>query len=251
MILEMYDICKDFPLGDGTIPILKNINLQVEEGSYLAIMGPSGSGKTTLMNIIGCLDVPTSGEYYLGGRDIIACSDDELADIRNQEIGFVFQSFNLLPKMSALENVALPLLYGNVKKAERLERAKAALETVGLADRIDFTPERLSGGQCQRVAIARAIVTNPSLLLADEPTGALDSTAGMQVMDLFKQLHENGSTIIMITHDSNIAAQAEERAEIFDGCLTGGELFIDEDVPANREIPDDDEIMTGGELDEE
>ncbi len=223
MILEMYDICKDFPLGDGMIPILKNINLDVEEGSYLAIMGPSGSGKTTLMNLIGCLDVPTSGEYYLAGRDIIACTDDELADIRNQEIGFVFQSFNLLPKMSALENVALPLLYANVKKTERLERARAALETVGLSDRIDFVPERLSGGQCQRVAIARAIVTEPSLLLADEPTGALDSTSGLQVMELFKTLHENGSTIIMITHDKNVAAQAETIKYIFDGRLSGGE----------------------------
>ncbi len=244
MILEMYDICKDFPLGDGMIPILKNINLQVEEGSYLAIMGPSGSGKTTLMNIIGCLDVPTSGEYYLGGRDIISCSDDELADIRNHEIGFVFQSFNLLPGMTALENVALPLLYGNVKKAERLERARAALETVGLADRIDFTPERLSGGQCQRVAIARAIVANPSLLLADEPTGALDSTSGMQVMDLFRKLHENGSTIIMITHDANIASQADVTAHIFDGRLTGDDSEDPDEYFEEPESP-------GGELYEE
>lgn len=220
MILSMRDICKEFPLGDGTIPILKHIDLDVEEGSYLAIMGPSGSGKTTLMNIIGCLDVPTSGEYYLAGRDITVCTDDELADIRNREIGFVFQSFNLLPKMSAIENVALPLLYANVKKAERLEMARAALETVGLEDRIDFTPERLSGGQCQRVAIARAIVTNPSLLLADEPTGALDSASGEQIMKLFSELHSAGSTIIMITHDSNIAGHAEINASILDGMLT-------------------------------
>ena len=222
MILEMHDICKDFPLGDGMIRILDHINLSVEQGSYLAIMGPSGSGKTTLMNLIGCLDVPTSGDYFLAGRDIIACTEDELADIRNREIGFVFQSFNLLPKMSALENVALPLLYGNVRKAERLERARAALETVGLSDRIDFMPEQLSGGQCQRVAIARAIVGEPSLLLADEPTGALDSTSGIQVMDLFQKLHQKGATIIMITHDSNVAAQAEQTAHIFDGRLSGG-----------------------------
>lgn len=221
MILTMNNICKDFPLGDGTIRILDNINLEVEEGSYLAIMGPSGSGKTTLMNIIGCLDVPTSGEYFFAGRDIPSCSDNELADIRNKEIGFVFQSFNLLPKMSALENVALPLLYANVKKQERLERARAALEVVGLADRIEFTSDRLSGGQCQRVAIARAIVSEPSLLLADEPTGALDSASGKQIMGLFDSLHESGSTIIMITHDSQIAQYAELQANIFDGRLSG------------------------------
>lgn len=223
MILTMRDICKEFPLGDDKIQILKHINLDVEEGSYLAIMGPSGSGKTTLMNIIGCLDVATSGEYILAGRDITVCSDDDLAEIRNKEIGFVFQSFNLLPKMTAIENVALPLLYGNVKKAERLERARAALEVVGLEDRLDFTPERLSGGQCQRVAIARAIVSKPSLLLADEPTGALDSASGKQIMEIFDELHKDGSTIIMITHDSNIASYADEVATIFDGRLSCGD----------------------------
>ena len=223
MILTMHDICKEFPLGDGTIQVLKHINLEVEEGSYLAIMGPSGSGKTTLMNIIGCLDVATSGEYFLAGRDITVCSDDELAGIRNREIGFVFQSFNLLPKMTAIENVALPLLYGNVKKPERLERARAALEVVGLDDRIDFTPERLSGGQCQRVAIARAIVSRPSLLLADEPTGALDSGSGKQIMQIFRDLHTDGATIIMITHDSTIAGYADEVATILDGELSCGE----------------------------
>ena len=215
----MRDICKDFPLGGGMIPILKHINLEVEEGRYLAIMGPSGSGKTTLMNLIGCLDVPTSGEYILNGKNILSCSDNELAEVRNREIGFVFQSFNLLPKFSALDNVALPLLYRNVKKPERLERAKAALEKVGLEDRLYFTPERLSGGQCQRVAIARAIVTEPKLLLADEPTGALDSTSGIQIMDLFHELHTEGATIIMITHDADIAAHADHTAHIFDGCL--------------------------------
>lgn len=222
MILELKDICKDFPLGNSVLHVLKNINLEVEEGSYLAIMGPSGSGKTTLMNLIGCLDVPTSGKYILAGRDITGLDDNRLAEIRNKEIGFVFQSFNLLPKLSALENVSLPLLYGDVKKAERLERAKAALETVGLADRIDFKPEQLSGGQCQRVAIARAIVGNPKLLLADEPTGALDSTSGAQIMDIFHELHRKGSTIIMITHDQNIASHAEKTALIFDGVLSGG-----------------------------
>ena len=166
MILEMRDICKDYPMGKGVAHILKNVNLDVEEGEYLAIMGPSGSGKTTLMNLIGCLDVPTSGSYLLGGRDVTTCNNKQLAEVRNKELGFVFQSFNLLPKLTALENVALPLLYGGVKKAERLERARAALETVGLSDRVDHRPDQLSGGQCQRVAIARAIVGKPQLLLA-------------------------------------------------------------------------------------
>ena len=178
MILSMKDICKDYPMGKSMLRVLKNVNLQVEEGEYLAIMGPSGSGKTTLMNLIGCLDVPTSGSYLLGERDITRCTDNQLADVRNKEIGFVFQSFNLLPKLTALDNVALPLLYGGVRKSERRERAREALETVGLSDRVDFRPDQLSGGQCQRVAIARAIVGHPRLLLADEPTGALDSVSG-------------------------------------------------------------------------
>ena len=223
MILTMKDICKDYPMGKSMVQVLKHVNLEVDEGEYLAIMGPSGSGKTTLMNLIGCLDVPTSGSYELGGRDITKCTDNQLADVRNREIGFVFQSFNLLPKLTALDNVALPLLYAGVKKAERRERARAALETVGLADRVNFRPDQLSGGQCQRVAIARAIVGNPKLLLADEPTGALDSTSGAQVMELFSQLHQSGSTIIMITHDQSIAEHAAKIAYIRDGILTGGE----------------------------
>ena len=195
----------------------------MSEGDYLAIMGPSGSGKTTLMNLIGCLDVPTSGSYLLGEREITKCSGKELAVVRNKEIGFVFQSFHLLPKLTALDNVALPLLYGGVKKEERRERARAALETVGLADRIDHRPDQLSGGQCQRVAIARAIVGKPRLLLADEPTGALDSASGAQVMELFHQLHADGSTIIMITHDRGIAHHADTIMTIKDGVLSGGE----------------------------
>ncbi len=225
MILEMRDICKDYPMGKSVNHILKHINLDVEEGEYLAIMGPSGSGKTTLMNLIGCLDVPTSGSYLLGGQDITKCSAKELAEVRNKELGFVFQSFNLLPKLTAVENVALPLLYGNVKKAERLERARAALETVGLADRVEHRPDQLSGGQCQRVAIARAIVGNPKLLLADEPTGALDSASGAQVMELFQQLHDKGSTIIMITHDRTIAHHANTIMTIRDGILSGGDDY--------------------------
>ena len=222
MILQMRDICKDYPMGKTVTHVLKNVDLDVSEGDYLAIMGPSGSGKTTLMNLIGCLDVPTSGSYLLGEREITKCSGKELAEIRNKEIGFVFQSFHLLPKLTALDNVALPLLYGGVKKAERQERARAALETVGLADRLDHRPDQLSGGQCQRVAIARAIVGKPRLLLADEPTGALDSASGAQVMELFRQLHDSGCTIIMITHDPGIAHHADTIMTIKDGVLSGG-----------------------------
>lgn len=222
MILQMRDICKDYPMGKTVTHVLKNVDLDVSEGDYLAIMGPSGSGKTTLMNLIGCLDVPTSGSYLLGEREITKCSGKELAEVRNKEIGFVFQSFHLLPKLTALDNVALPLLYGGVKKAERQERARAALETVGLVDRLDHRPDQLSGGQCQRVAIARAIVGKPRLLLADEPTGALDSASGAQVMELFQQLHDSGSTIIMITHDQGIAHHADTIMTIKDGVLSGG-----------------------------
>ena len=223
MILEMRDICKDYPMGKSVNHILKHIDLDVEEGEYLAIMGPSGSGKTTLMNLIGCLDVPTSGSYLLSGQDITKCTPKQLAVVRNKQLGFVFQSFNLLPKLTALDNVALPLLYGGVKKEERRERARAALETVGLSDRVDHRPDQLSGGQCQRVAIARAIVGKPRLLLADEPTGALDSASGAQVMELFQQLHADGSTIIMITHDRGIAHHADTIMTIKDGILSGGE----------------------------
>lgn len=223
MILEMQSICKDYPMGESVSHILKDIDLSVNEGDYLAIMGPSGSGKTTLMNLIGCLDVPTSGTYLLDGRNIGECSANELADVRNREIGFVFQSFHLLPKLTALDNVALPLLYRGVDKEERRETAKQALETVGLGDRLEHYPDQLSGGQCQRVAIARAIVGKPRLLLADEPTGALDSASGAQIMELFKMLHENGSTIIMITHDQNVANHAQSIRYIRDGKLSGGE----------------------------
>lgn len=229
MILEMYDICKEFPMGKNVTKVLKNVSLTVEEGDYLAIMGPSGSGKTTLMNLIGCLDVPTSGSYMLGDVDITKCSKKELAKVRNQEIGFVFQSFNLLPKLSALDNVALPLLYRGVKKEERKKLAREALEIVGLSERVDYRPDQLSGGQCQRVAIARAIVGKPRLLLADEPTGALDSASGKQVMELFDMLHENGATIIMITHDRHIAEHAQKVHFIRDGILSEGGADEEED----------------------
>lgn len=222
-ILTMKNICKDYPMGREMLRVLKNVDLTVSEGEYLAIMGPSGSGKTTLMNLIGCLDVPTSGTYQLDGREISACSDNQLAEIRNKEIGFVFQSFNLLPRTTAVDNVALPLLYAGIPKAERIARAQEVLEMVGLADRKDFYPEQLSGGQCQRVAIARAMAGSPRLLLADEPTGALDSASGAQVMQLFEEIHKKGTTIIMITHDEEIAAHAARQANIRDGVLTGGE----------------------------
>ena len=218
-ILQLTDICKDYQQGKEPVRVLKNINLTVEKGDYLAIMGPSGSGKTTLMNIIGCLDVPTSGSYTLEGRDLKDLSDDELAEVRNKHIGFVFQSFHLLPKMDALDNVALPLLYADVPLKERRERAEEALKAVGLGERIHFLPNQLSGGQCQRVAIARAIVGNPDLLLADEPTGALDTKAGNQIMEIFRGLSQKGMTIIMITHEPSSAACADKTYRILDGEL--------------------------------
>ena len=222
MILEMHGICKDYPMGKSVSHVLKNVDLTVDEREYLAIMGPSGSGKSTLMNLIGCLDVPTSGSYLLNGHDITACNHKQLADIRNKEIGFVFQQYHLLPKLTAEENVALPLLYGGMKKAERLALARQALEKVGLENQFTHYPEQMSGGQCQRVAIARAIVGSPKLLLADEPTGALDSTNGEAVMELFSQLHRDGATILMITHDAGIARHAEKVYTIRDGILTTG-----------------------------
>lgn len=223
-ILKLTDICKDYTQGKQPVRVLKNINLTVEQGEYLAIMGPSGSGKSTLMNLIGCLDVPTSGTYMLNGQDLQNSSDNDLAEIRNKYIGFVFQSFYLMPKLDAIDNVALPLLYAGVSLKERRIRAEEALSAVGLGDRIHFRPNQLSGGQCQRVAIARAIVTRPTLLLADEPTGALDTRAGDQVMAIFRQLSKEGMTIIMITHEPAIAACADKIYHILDGELrTEGE----------------------------
>ena len=218
-ILQMKDICKDYQQGKEPVRVLKNVDLTVERGEYLAIMGPSGSGKTTLMNLIGCLDVPTSGEYVLDGKNLKDLSDNALADIRNKHIGFVFQSFHLLPKMDALDNVALPLLYAGVPLKERRARAEEALKAVGLADRIHFLPNQLSGGQCQRVAIARAMVGKPDLLLADEPTGALDSKSGDQIMEIFRELSSEGMTIIMITHEQAIADCADKCYYILDGEL--------------------------------
>ena len=219
MILELKGIYKNYQQGKMEVPVLKNINFSMEEGEYVAIMGPSGSGKTTLMNIIGCLDQATAGTFFLDGQDISKCSENEMSDIRLHKLGFVFQSFHLLPRQSAVANVELPLNYAKVPKRERRERALKALDRVGLADRVNFRPNQLSGGQMQRVAIARAMVNNPRLLLADEPTGALDSKSGRQVMELFQRLNEEGVSVLMITHDAEIASHAKRVVTIRDGEL--------------------------------
>ena len=226
MILNLQNIFKDYYQEKMVVPVLKDISLSVEEGEYVAIMGPSGSGKTTLMNIIGCLDLPTSGSYELAGQDVLKLKDKELSDLRLSSIGFVFQSFHLMPRETALENVSLPLSYTGAKKAERKERATKALERVGLGDRIDFRPTQLSGGQKQRVAIARAMVNNPKILLADEPTGALDQKSGEQIMELFSKLNEEGVTIIMITHDAKVASRAKRVVRIIDGEIYEGEEAV-------------------------
>ena len=219
MIVQLENVFKDYSQGREPVHVLHDISMTVEQGEYIAIMGPSGSGKTTLMNLLGCLDVPTSGKYYLEGQDIGTLSDDALADIRNNSIGFVFQNFHLLPKMTALDNVALPLLYRGIPLKDRRLRAEAALKLMGLGDRLDFYPNQLSGGQQQRVAIARAIVGGPKLLLADEPTGALDTASGTQIMDIFRRLSRRGITIIMITHEPSIAQCADKTYHILDGRL--------------------------------
>ena len=218
-ILTLTDICKDYVQGKEPVRVLKDVCLTVEKGDYIAIMGPSGSGKTTLMNLIGCLDVPTSGTYILEGEDLRDLSDDELAEVRNRHIGFVFQHFHLMPKLDARDNVALPLLYAGVPLKERRRRAEEALIAVGLEDRMDFLPNQLSGGQCQRVAIARAMVGRPAILLADEPTGALDTKSGAQIMDIFRQLSDEGMTILMITHELAVAQRADKIYHILDGQL--------------------------------
>lgn len=217
MLLSLSNIYKNYKQGEMEVPVLKDINLDVNEGDFLAIMGPSGSGKSTLMNIIGCLDLPTSGSYLFQERDILACNDNELAEIRCHGIGFVFQSFQLLSEETAIQNVMLPLSYAGVPLNQRRDIAFKALQRVGLEDRVDFYPSQLSGGQRQRVAIARALVNNPAVLLADEPTGALDQTSGANVIELFQQLNNEGVTIIMITHDQHVASKAKKTIHIVDG----------------------------------
>lgn len=216
-MLQLQHISKTYYVGDEVIHALADVSLHVRPHEFVAICGPSGSGKTTLMNIIGCLDLPTAGTYSLAGENIIGSSEKKLSEIRLNSIGFVFQSFHLLPRQSAVENVALPLLYAGVSKRKRRERAIRALERVGLGDRVDFKPNQLSGGQCQRVAIARAIVNNPKILLADEPTGALDSQSGAQIMELFQTLNNEGVTVVMITHDMDVANHAKRILHIRDG----------------------------------
>ena len=222
MLLELKNIYKNYIQGNMDVPVLKNINLSVDEGEYVAIMGPSGSGKSTLMNIIGCIDKPTAGTYLLDGQEINNLNYKELSFVRNKQIGFVFQTFNLMPRQSALDNVGLPLQYAKVPKKERKMMCLEALDMVGLSDRVNFKPTQLSGGQKQRVAIARAMVNHPKILLADEPTGALDSKSGIQVMGLFRELHNQGVTIIMITHSDEIASYADKTVRIIDGELTDG-----------------------------
>lgn len=217
MILELKNIYKNYDQDNLVVPVLKDVSLQVDEGEYVAIMGPSGSGKTTLMNIIGCLDLPTSGSYILDGRPVNELKEKELTKVRRNILGFVFQNFQLMPRESALDNVCLPLIYAGVSKKDRKEMGMKALEKVGLADRAAFKPNQLSGGQKQRVAIARAMVNNPKLLLADEPTGALDSKSGKQVLELFDMLNESGVTIVMITHDRKVAERAKRIVHIIDG----------------------------------
>jgi putative ABC transport system ATP-binding protein len=219
-LLQCKDVFKTYQSGKLEVPVLKHINLEIQEGEYVAIMGPSGSGKTTLMNIIGCLDVLTSGTCMLDGESLASLTSNQMASVRNRMLGFVFQQADLLPGLTALENVALPLLYRGVKKRERLERAAEMLDKVGLSDRMEFRPNQLSGGQRQRVAIARAMVGRPKLLLADEPTGALDSKSGEQIMTLFRQLNNEGITIIVITHAQEVADEADRICYILDGMLT-------------------------------
>ena len=225
VILEVEHLKKTYTtrLGSNRVEALRDVNFNVEQGEFVAIMGESGSGKTTLMNIIGCLDRPTSGTYELAGENVLKLKDRELSDLRLKSIGFVFQSFQLMPRESAVENVALPLSYAGVRKKERRSRATKALERVGLGDRVNFRPTQLSGGQKQRVAIARAMVNHPKILLADEPTGALDSKSGEQIMELFDSLNEEGVTIVMITHDPKIAAKAKRIVRIIDGEIYEGE----------------------------
>ena len=228
MLISIRNLRKIYRMGEVEVRALDGLDLEVEAGEYLAIMGPSGSGKSTLMNLIGCLDTPTSGEYVLNGQPVSGLDDSELAHIRNREIGFVFQTFNLLPRVSALANVEVPLIYAGLKRKQRAERAQHALETVGLADRMLHKPSEMSGGQRQRVAIARALVTNPSLLLADEPTGNLDSTTGVEIMALFDELQAAGNTLIVVTHEQHVADHSERIV-----WLSDGEIVSDTNSGAN------------------
>ena len=225
-ILHLNNIQKSYFMGNQAIPVLNGINMDIFKNEYVALMGPSGSGKSTLMNILGCLDSPTDGSYILNGKDVSKMHDNDLAEVRNKEIGFVFQQFNLLPRLSAAENVALPLVYAGVGKKERIERAMEVLKQVGLADRSHHKPNELSGGQIQRVAIARAIVNNPAIILADEPTGNLDSKTSIEVMDIFGRIQEAGNTVILVTHEEDIAAYAKRVVRLKDGMMESDNIKI-------------------------
>ena len=218
-LIKITNIKRDFPLGNEIVYVLKGIDLEINKGEYVALMGPSGSGKSTLMNILGCLDTPTSGTYILNGKHVSEMQDDELAGIRNKEIGFVFQTFNLMPRTTALDNVALPMVYAGHSKSERVERATEVLTQVGLDDRMDHKPNQLSGGQRQRVAVARALVNKPSIILADEPTGNLDSKTSLEIMNLFDEIHANGNTVILVTHEEDIASHAHRIIRLRDGII--------------------------------
>lgn len=222
-VIRLVDIVKSYIMGDSVVHALDHVNVQIGEGEFTSIMGPSGSGKSTMMNIIGCLDRPTSGHYFLRGRDIAGYNDDELAHTRNAEIGFVFQNFNLLPKLTAQVNVALPLVYAGINEEERMVRAARALETVGLGNRLDHKPNEMSGGQRQRVAIARALVNNPAIIMADEPTGNLDTKSSYEIMDIFKAMNDEGKTIVMVTHEPDIAQQTKRILVMRDGKLVSDE----------------------------
>ena len=219
LIIKISDIKRDFALGSEIVYVLKGVDLEIEKGEYVALMGPSGSGKSTLMNILGCLDTPPSGNYTLNGKDVSEMDEKSLAEIRNKEIGFVFQTFNLLPRTTALDNVALPMIYAGKSKSERNERAAEVLEQVGLGDRMDHHPNQLSGGQRQRVAVARALVNHPSIILADEPTGNLDSKTSVEIMMLFDEIHAKGNTVILVTHEEDIAAHAHRIIRLRDGVV--------------------------------
>ncbi len=224
IVIQLQQIKRSFKIGDVEVQALRGVDLTINKGEYVALMGPSGSGKSTLMNILGCLDTPSSGKYWLSGNDVSEMEDDELAEIRNKEIGFVFQTFNLLARSTALDNVALPLVYAGLSRSERNERAMQALTNVGLSDRVDHKPNELSGGQRQRVAIARALINTPSIILADEPTGNLDTKTSHEIMELMEQIHQQGNTVIVVTHEEDIARRAKRIVRLRDGVIESDTL---------------------------